>query len=177
MQRRRGLYHPHLERRPAATYTDIDREIPTTMVPLRSIDVKRQLFFVSCLKAVLLSVVFLMFLILIVCNLSAAPRSTWNDARLASVAAWVHGYPFYTPENSGILTSNYYPPLGTLAFLPAALINHPVPAIIVGSLLMLLMNLSTAIGALMLWSHGQRVSRELLPLGAALFFGLLIITP
>jgi hypothetical protein len=63
-----------------------------------------------------------------------------------------------------------------LAFLPAALISHPVPAIITGSLLALLMNLSPGFGALMLWSRGQRGSCKILLLGSVLFLGLLLIT-
>ncbi|SRR5216684_5366379 len=88
-----------------------------------------------------------MFLVLIVCDVSAAPGFSWNDARLTRVAAWLYGYPFYTPENSGILVGNNHPPLRYLAFLPATLISHPVPAIITGSLFALLMNLSPGVGA------------------------------
>jgi len=125
---------------------------------------------------VLLWAVTIMILVLIVLRLSSAPSFPWNDARLAIVAAWLRGYPLYTPENSGILVGNYYPPLGSLAFLPAALISHPVPAIITGSLLAFLMNLSPGVGALMLWSRGQREWREIVLLGSILFFGLLVVT-
>lgn len=144
--------------------------------PSRGIDIEKQLFLVSRLKTVLLLVAALMFLFLIVCDVCAAPGSVWNDAHLAPVAAWLRGYPLYTPENSGVLVASNYPPLGLLAFLPAALINHPVPAIISGSLLALLMNLSPGVGALSLWQRGQRGSREMILLGSVLFLGLLIIT-
>ena len=140
-----------------------------------TIAIEKQLLVVCRLKTVLLWAVAFMFLVLIICYLSAAPGYSWNDAHLAPVAAWLRGYPFYTPENSGILLGNHYPPLGTLAFLPAALISHPVPAIITGSLLAFLMNLSPGVGALMLWSRGQRGSREILLLGGVLFLGLLLM--
>jgi hypothetical protein len=143
---------------------------------LRGIDIKEQFLLVSRLKTALLWVVAFMFLVLIVCDVSKAPSFSWNDARLAGVAAWVYGYQFYTPENSGILVGNYYSPLGYLAFLPAALLGHPVPAIMTGSLLALLMNLSPGLGALMLWSRGQRGRPEVLALGCVLFLGLLFIT-
>jgi hypothetical protein len=142
---------------------------------LQRIDIDKQLVFVSRLKMGLLWGVAFMFLVLIVCYLSEAPGWSWNDARLATVAAWLRGYPFYTPENSGIIVGNYYPPLGFLAFLPAALISHPVPAIITASLLAFLMNLSPVVGALMLKPRDQG-SAEILLLGSVLFFGLLLIT-
>jgi hypothetical protein len=144
--------------------------------PLCGINIETQLLVASRLKTALLWAVAFMFVVLIVCNVSLAPSSPWSDARLARVASWLHGYPFYTRENSGILVGNNFPPLGYLAFLPAAAITHPVPAIITGSLLALLMNLSPGVGALMLWSRGQRRSREILLLGSVLFLGLLLIT-
>src|SRR5262245_8112695 len=147
-----------------------------TRFPLFGIDIETQLRVVSRLETALLWAVVFMFLVLIVCNVSLAPSSPWSDARLARVASWLHGYPFYTRENSGILVGNNFPPLGYLAFLPAAAITHPFPAIITGSVLALLMNLSPGVGALMLWSRGHRRSREILLLGSVLFFGLLLIT-
>jgi hypothetical protein len=144
--------------------------------PSRGIDIEKQLLLVSRLKTILLWAVAFMFLVLVVCDVSAAPGSVWNDAHLAPVAAWLRGYPLYTPENSGVLVASNYPPLGLLVFLPAALINHPVSAIISGSLLALLMNISPVVGALILWQRGQRGSREMILLGSVLFLGLLIIT-
>jgi hypothetical protein len=129
----------------------------------------------------------LLFLILIICAISAAPQEqwvfgaagTWNDARLAPVAAWLRGYPLYTPVSSGIVNGNIYPPLGALAFTPAAIFDHPVAAIIVGSILSLLMNLGPAVAALTLWSHRlQRSTKsaETILLGTVLYLGLLILT-
>jgi hypothetical protein len=141
-----------------------------------SIAIEKQLLLVSRLKTALLWATAFMFLVLIICYLSSAPGFSWNDARLATVASWLRGYPFYTPENSGVLLGNFYPPLGFLAFLPAALLSHPVPAIITGSLLAFLMNLSPSVGALMLWSRGQREWREILLLGIIFFLALLLIT-
>jgi len=140
-----------------------------------SIAIEKQVFVVRRIETVLLWAVAIMFLVLIVCYVSSAPDSAWNDAHLAPVAAWLRGYPLYTPENSGVLVGSNYPPLGFLAFLPAALISHPVPAIITGSLLAFLMNLSPGVGALMLWSRGQRKSRKILLLGGVLFLGLLFM--
>ena len=128
----------------------------------------------------------LLFLILIIYAISAAPQEqwvfgaagTWNDARLARVAAWLRGYPLYTPVSSGIVNGNIYPPLGALAFTPAAIFDHPVAAIIVGSILSLLMNLSPAVAALTLWSHRLQTSTkaaETILLGTVLYLGLLII--
>jgi hypothetical protein len=144
--------------------------------PLRGIDIKKQVLLVSRLKTVLLWVVAFMFLVLIVYRLDEAPTHSWNDARLAIVAAWLRGYPLYTSEHSGVLIGNQYPPLGFLAFLPAALMSHPVPAIITGSFLEFLMNISPGVGALMIWSRGLSGSREILLLGSILFLGLLFIT-
>src|SRR5262249_4120436 len=128
-----------------------------------------------------------LFLVLIICAISAAPQEqwnfgaggTWNDARLARVAAWLHGYPLYTSESSGIITGNIFPPLGTLAFAPAAMFGHPVVAVIVGSMLSLLMSLGPGIGALILWSRGLQKSSEpaeMILMGSVLYFGLLIIS-
>src|SRR5215469_789289 len=95
-----------------------------------------------------------LFLILIVYAISAAPQEqwifgaagTWNDARLAPVAAWLRGYPLYTPVSSGIVNGNIYPPLGALAFAPAAIFGDPVVAVIVGSMLSLLTTLFRCVG-------------------------------
>jgi hypothetical protein len=144
--------------------------------PLNGFDIQKQLLLVHRLKTILLLAVAFMFLVLIVWNVTSATGENWNDARLAIVAAWLRGYPFYTSEGSGIIIGNYYSPLGFLAFFPAALIPHPVAAIITGSLLAFLMNLSPGVGAVMLWSRGQQEPREILVLGSILFLGLLLIT-
>lgn len=141
----------------------------------RDADIERKLEFVRRLKGILLPVAAAVLLAEIVCWVSAAPQSSWNDARLAIVAAWLRGYPLYTPENFGVLIGNFYPPLGALAFFPAALINLPVPAIIAGSILAFLMNISPAVGALMMWSRGMQNARELVLLGIVLYVGLLMI--
>ena len=88
-----------------------------------------------------------MFLVIIVYSQAAtrAKRASFQEKPGAGLTS--HGYPFYTPEDSGILVGNNYPPLSYLAFLPATLISHPVPAIITGSLFALLMNLSPGVGA------------------------------
>jgi hypothetical protein len=144
-------------------------------------------------RRMLLWSVALLLLVLIICAISAAPQEqgpqeqwnlgpggTWNDPRLARVAAWLRGYPLYTPQSSGIITGNIYPPLGTLAFAPAAMFGHPVVAVIVGSILALLMNVGTGVGALTLWSRALQKSpeeaAEIILLGSILYLGLLIIT-
>jgi len=126
----------------------------------------------------------LLFLVFIICAISAAPQDqwyfgtpgSWNEARLAPVAAWLRGYPLYTPEFSGIINGNIYPPLAALAFAPAAIFGHPVVAVIVGSMLSLLMNLSPCVGALILWSRELKKSPEIILLGSVLYMGVLIIT-
>lgn len=128
-------------------------------------------------NAVLLGLVSFLFLVLIVCYVCEAPQSSWNDARLAPLAAWVRGFPLYTPEHTGVLIGNYYPPLGALAYLPAGLFGRPLPAIISGSILAFLMNLSPALGALVLWSRGLHGRYTLVLLGSVLYVGLLLITP
>jgi hypothetical protein len=137
---------------------------------------EKYLQFMLRLDELLLWVSALLFLVLIVCYLSRAPFSHWNDVRLAPVAAWLRGFPFYTPENSDVILGNFYTPLGDLAFLPAGLFGHPVPAVIVGAALSLLMNLSAGVGALVMWSRGQRRPFELVLLGGVLYFALLLIT-
>jgi hypothetical protein len=137
---------------------------------------KSKVQFMLRLNELLLWASALLYLVLIVCNLSRAPYSAWNDARLAPVAAWLRGFPFYATENSGVNLGNFYPPLGDLAFLPAGLFGHPVPATIVGAALSLLMNLSAGVGALVMWSRGQRRPFEIVLLGAVLYIALLLIT-
>jgi hypothetical protein len=138
-------------------------------------------------RAMLLWAVAFLLLVLIVCAISAAPQEqwnfgaagTWNDARLAWVAAWLRGYPLYPSESSGIITGNIYPPLGALAFAPAAMFGDPLLAVIVGSMLSLLMGLSPGVGALILYSRGLQKSPEaakMILLGSVLYLGLLIIT-
>ena len=125
-----------------------------------------------------------LFLVLIICAISAAPQDQWsfgtagywNEARLAPVAAWLRGYPLYTSASSGIINENIYPPLGALAFAPAAMIGNPLVAVIFGSTLSLLMNLSPGIGALILWSRWVQKSPEIILLGIVLYLGLLLIT-
>ena len=128
------------------------------------------------LNAVLLWVTAFVFLVLIICDLRFAPYNAWNDARLAPVAAWLRGFPFYASEHSGIINGNYYPPLGDLAFLPAGLFNHPVPAIIAGSALSLLMSLSAGVGGLLMWSRREKVPFQIVVLGSVLYLGLSLIT-
>jgi hypothetical protein len=128
------------------------------------------------LNAVLLWVTAFVFLVLIICDLRFAPYNAWNDARLAPVAAWLRGFPFYASEHSGIINGNYYPPLGDLAFLPAGLFNHPVPAIIAGSALSLLMSLSAGVGGLLMWSRREKAPFQIVVLGGVLYLGLLLIT-
>ena len=136
----------------------------------------KKTIFVLRLKAVLLWTVAFMFLVLVICYVCQAPQLAWNDARLAPVAAWLRGYPLYTPENSGVIIGNFYPPLGALAFLPAGLIGHPVPAIITGSILSLLMNFSPAVGAMLLCFRELQKSTEILLTGSILYLGLLLVT-
>jgi hypothetical protein len=147
-----------------------------THVPFFGVDIEKKLVVICRINALLLWTIAFMLLVLIICYVSDAPTSAWNDARLVPVAAWLRGYPFYTPENSGVIIGNFYPPLGDLAFLPAGLIGHPVPAIIVGSMLSVLMNLSPGVGALILWSHRLQKPLEIMLLGTSLYLGLLIIT-
>src|SRR5215471_21700519 len=135
-------------------------------------------------RAMLLWVAGFIFTVVIICAISAAPQrqddfgtdGAWNDPRLAPVAAWLRGYPLYTPESSGIINGNIYPPLGALAFAPAAIFGDPVVAVIVGSMLSLLMNLSPGVGALILWSRGSQKSPQAaeLVLWGILYLGLLI---
>jgi hypothetical protein len=138
-------------------------------------------------RATLLWVVAFLLLVLIICAISGAPQEqwnfgaagTWNDARLACVAAWLRGYPLYPSESFGIITGNIYPPLGALAFAPAAMFGDPVLAVIVGSMLSLLMGLSPGVGALILCSRGLQKSAEaakMILLVSVLYLGLLIIT-
>jgi len=127
-------------------------------------------------RAMLLWVAGFIFLVVIICAISAAPQDEWNDPRLARVAAWLRGYPFYTPESFGIINGNIYPPLGALAFAPAAMFGDPIVAVIVGSMLSLLMNLSPVVGALILWSRGLQKSPQAteVMLWGVLYLGLLI---
>jgi len=121
----------------------------------------------------------LISLILIVRDVSAASlqtRGLWNNARLAPVAAWLRGYPLYTPSNDGVINGNVYPPLGALAFLPAAALGHPLPALFVGSILSFLMNLCPGIVAAVLLSREVRGGTQDAVLGGILYLGLLRIT-
>src|SRR5215467_1467770 len=134
-------------------------------------------------RAMLLWVAGFIFLVVIICAISAAPQEhtyfgpggVWNDPRLAPVAAWLRGYPLYTPESIGIINGNIYPPLGALAFAPAAMFGDPIVAVIVGSMLSLLMNLSPVVGALILWSRGLQKSPQAteVMLWGVLYLGLL----
>jgi hypothetical protein len=138
-------------------------------------------------RAMLLWAVAFLLLVFIICAISGAPQEQsnfgapgpWNDARLAWVAAWLRGYPLYASESSGIINGNMYPPLGALAFAPAAMFGDPVLAVIVGSMLSLLMGLSPGVVALTLCSRGLQKSSEaakMILLGSVLYLGLLIIT-
>ena len=139
-------------------------------------------------RTILVWCVALLLLLLIVCGISAALQEQfdfgtsgeWNDARLARVAGWLHGYPLYTPKASGVITGNIYPPLGVLAFAPAAMFGHPAVAVVAGSILTRLMNFSTGVGALTLWSRAMRKSSQeaarIILLGSILYLGLLMIT-
>jgi hypothetical protein len=135
-------------------------------------------------RVMLLWAVAFLFLVLIICAVSAAPQDQWNfgaagywnEARLAPVAAWLRGYPLYAAESSGIINGNIYPPLGALAFAPAAMFGNPAVAVIVGSILSLLMNLSPGVGALTLWSRKLQKSPKIILLGSVLYLGLLIFT-
>jgi hypothetical protein len=127
-------------------------------------------------RTMLLWVAGFIFLVVIICAISAAPQDEWNDPRLAPVAAWLRGYPLYTPESFGIINGNIYSPLGALAFAPAAMFGDPIVAVIVGSMLSLLMNLSPAVGALILWSRGLQKSPQAteVMLWGVLYLGVLI---
>jgi hypothetical protein len=79
--------------------------------------------------------------------LSASWRS-WNDARLAPMVAWARGEGLYAPADSGAVLGNIYPPLGTLAYLPAALAPDPEAMTRVGGLMALVFVLAPLIAVL-----------------------------
>ena len=144
-------------------------------IPFYAVPPDKKLHVMLSLNLVLLWVTALMLLVVTVCNLSGAPYWHWNDARLAPVAAWLRGFPFYTPEHSGVIIGNYYPPLGDLAFLPAALFDHPVPAIITGSALSFVMNFSAGIGGLLMLAREQGKPFETMFFGSVFYLALLMI--
>lgn len=64
--------------------------------------------------------------------------STWSGPRLIPAAAWIRGFPMYPLPGEGPITGWIYPPVGALAYLPAAVINDPVTALLIGRGLSLL---------------------------------------
>ena len=61
----------------------------------------------------------------------------WSAARLAPAMSLRHGYALYSPPGSGPVTGWIYPPLATLAYLPATLIPDPTSAVLAGRCLSL----------------------------------------
>src|SRR4051812_46691128 len=61
----------------------------------------------------------------------------WSAARLAPAMSLRHGYPLYSPPESGPVTGWIYPPLATLAYLPATLIPNPTFPVLAGRCLSL----------------------------------------
>jgi hypothetical protein len=127
-------------------------------------------------KSILLWAVTFLFLVLIICAISAAPQDQLNDARLAPVAAWLRGYPLYTPVSSGIINGNLYPPLGALAFAPAAIFGHPVITAVVGSMLAFVMTMSAGVLATCFCSRELHRWSQDAVLGSVLYLGLLLLT-
>jgi hypothetical protein len=70
---------------------------------------------------------------------------TWDEARLASTAAFLKGYAlYYGQDPQGPVLNLIYGPLAALVYLPAALMPHPVPAVFAGKILSALMFLVPA---------------------------------
>jgi len=61
----------------------------------------------------------------------------WSAARLAPAMSLWHGYALYSAPGSGPVTGWIYPPLATLAYLPATLIPDPTSAVLAGRCLSL----------------------------------------
>jgi hypothetical protein len=126
-------------------------------------------------RTILLWVVITFFLILIVQTILREPQNPWNDARIAPVAAWLRGFPLYTPASFGIINGNIYPPLGALAFAPAAILDHPVVAVVVGSMLAFAMTMSAGITAASFCSRELHDWPQGAVLGTVVYAGLLLL--
>jgi hypothetical protein len=75
----------------------------------------------------------------------------WNGIRLSRALALVGGYDLYTPADSGVIAGLIYGPVGYFFYTPAVVWGSPVPAIITGCLISVLITLGPA--ALLLSDH------------------------
>lgn len=64
----------------------------------------------------------------------AAPMDDWNDGHLAPTFAILsHKYRLYVNLGPGPVLSTIYPPIGYLAFLPAAIASSPTKAVLIAA--------------------------------------------
>jgi hypothetical protein len=56
--------------------------------------------------------------------------SDWNGSRLAPTVALLYGYDLYYPATQGPITNHVYGPMAAFAYLPAALLRTPTPAVL-----------------------------------------------
>jgi hypothetical protein len=66
-----------------------------------------------------------------------SPYRHWNANRVSPTVSVLAGYSLYYGETSGPVTGNVYTPLGTLAYLPAALASTPRAIMAIGTMLSL----------------------------------------
>ena len=64
--------------------------------------------------------------------------NNWNSARLARTFAPLYGYSLYYGPDSGPRIGTLYGPIGSLAYLPAAIFRHPVPALLTAEFIAIL---------------------------------------
>jgi hypothetical protein len=65
-------------------------------------------------------------------------RWVWSACRLAPTLGLFHGYPLYSPADSGPINGWLYGPIAALAWAPAALAGSPLPALAIATVINLL---------------------------------------
>ena len=98
----------------------------------------------------------------------------WSAARLAPAMSLRHGYALYSPPGSGPVTGWIYPPLATLAYLPATLIPDPTSAVLAGRCLSLVYFFAPA--AWLLMTDRTDRTRWTGSAGALLFAGFALLS-
>ena len=98
----------------------------------------------------------------------------WNHARLAPAMSLRQGYALYSPPGSGPVTGWIYPPLATLAYLPATLIPDPTSTVLAGRCLSLVYFFAPA--AWLLMTDRTDRTRWTGSAGALLFAGFALLS-
>jgi hypothetical protein len=98
-----------------------------------------------------------------------ATRWNWSACRLAPAIALFHGYPLYSPAETGPINGWLYGPVPALAWTPAVLAGSPLGALWIAAVISLVFMLGPLL--FVAWRIGPKSPETAIVTGAAFVFG------